>query len=97
VAAGMVAEAAIGEALGVTEAGVADTVREVMMEARLPVEIDTDVDHDHFFKALELDKKREGGRTRYTLLAEVGRVAGSEEEGWTHDVSEELVRDVLFG
>ncbi len=97
VAAGMVAEAAIGEALGVTKAGVAETVREAMVAARLPVEVDTDLDPAHFFKALDLDKKRESGRTRYTLLAEVGRVAGSEEDGWTHDVPEEVVRNVLFG
>ncbi len=97
VAAGMVAEAAIGEAVGITQAGVAETVREAMMAARLPVEIDTDLDASRFFKALDLDKKREGGRTRYTLLAEVGRVAGSEEDGWTHDVPEDVVRAVLFG
>ena len=97
VAAGMVVESAIGEALGITDAGVADTVREAMMAARLPVDIDTDLDPARFFKALDLDKKREGGRTRYTLLAEVGRVAGSEEDGWTHDVPEEVVRRVLFG
>jgi 3-dehydroquinate synthetase len=93
----MVAEAAIGEALGITKAGVADAVREAMMAARLPIEIDADLDSDRFFKALDLDKKREGGRTMYTLLAEAGRIAGSEEEGWTHDVPEEVVRTVLFG
>ena len=97
VAAGMVAEAAIGEAVGVTRAGVAEKIRTALMAARLPVEVDGDIDPAHFFKALELDKKREGGRTMYTLLAEVGRVAGSVEEGWTREVSEEAVREVLFG
>lgn len=97
VAAGMVAEAAIGEAAGVTRTGVADRIREVLIAARLPVELDADVDPSRFFKTLELDKKREGGRTRYTLLSDVGRVAGSVEGGWTHEVPAGLVEEVLFG
>jgi 3-dehydroquinate synthase len=97
VAAGMVAEAAIGEAAGVTRTGVADRIREVLIAARLPVELDADVDPSRFFKTLEVDKKREGGRTRYTLLSDVGRVAGSAEGGWTHEVPAGLVEEVLFG
>jgi 3-dehydroquinate synthase len=97
VAAGMVAEATIGEAMGVTRAGVADRIREVLEAARLPVELDGEVDETRFFKAVELDKKRAGGRTRYTLLAEIGRVAESAGGAWTHEVPEETVRAVLFG
>jgi 3-dehydroquinate synthase len=97
VAAGMVLEAAIGEALGVTEAGTAERIKEVMMMARLPVELDADVEPERFFKALAVDKKREGGRARYTLLEGVGRVAGSREHGWTHEVPEEVVGSVVFG
>jgi 3-dehydroquinate synthase len=97
VAAGLVAEAAIGEAVGVTGAGVAEKIREVLMAARLPVELDPDVDADRFFDVLAMDKKREGGRTRYTLLREIGRVAGSAEEGWAQEVPEQVVRAVLFG
>lgn len=97
VAVGLVAEAEIGEAIGVTRAGVAARVREVLSAARLPVEVDPDVDPDRFFEALGVDKKRAEGRTRYTLLAEIGRVAGSAADGWTHEVPQEVVRAVLFG
>lgn len=97
VAAGMACEAAIGEALGVTREGVANRIREVLEAAGLPVELDDEIDATRFFKALEMDKKRAGGRVRYTLLAEIGRVAPSQEGDWTHEVPEELVRSVLFG
>ncbi len=97
VAAGMALEAEIGEAAGITRPGVAERVREVLEAARLPVALDEDIDHARYFEAIELDKKREGGRVRYTLIDDIGRVAGSEEGGWTHEVPDETVRSVLFG
>ena len=97
VAMGMVAEARIGEVVGVTRAGVADRIGEVLVAARLPIDMDDDVDPDRFFEALEADKKRSGGRTRYTLIADIGRVARTADGGWTHEVEEELVRSLLFG
>ena len=96
VAVGMVLEAALGEAVGVTKAGVAERVREVLEAARLPVEMDSDVEPTRFFEIMEADKKREGGRGRYTLLAGIGRVAPCSDEGWTHEIEEEVVRSVLF-
>ncbi len=97
VAAGMALEAAIGEAAGVTREGVSRRIQEVLEAARLPVELDDEVDETRFFQALEKDKKRAGGRVRYTLIGEIGRVAASDEGDWTHAVPEELVRSVLFG
>jgi 3-dehydroquinate synthase len=97
VAAGMALEAAIGEAVGVTREGVSGRIQEVLEAARLPVELDDEVDATRFFKALEQDKKRAGGRVRYTLIGEIGRVAASDEGAWTHAVPEESVRSVLFG
>lgn len=97
VAMGMVAEARIGEALGVTQPGVAARIQEAVEAARLPVELDEEVGADRFFEVLEVDKKRSGGQTRYTLLADVGRIAGSADGGWTHEVDEDLIRTLLFG
>ncbi|UCC73521.1 MAG: 3-dehydroquinate synthase [Gemmatimonadota bacterium] len=96
VAAGMALEAAIGEAAGVTRPGVSVRVREVLEAARLPVALDQDADPTRFFEALERAGKREGGQVRYTLLVDIGLVAGSDEGSWTHPVPEELVRAVLF-
>ncbi|NIS01780.1 MAG: 3-dehydroquinate synthase [Gemmatimonadetes bacterium] len=97
VAAGLVAEARIGEAAGVTAAGTAQRVQEVLEAARLPVEPEADVTADRFFRALEVDKKRKGGSVRYTLLTRIGEVAGSSGSGWSKEVPEELVRRALFG
>jgi 3-dehydroquinate synthase len=95
-AAGMAAEAAIGEAVGVTRDGVAGRIREALEAARLPVAIDEDVEAERFLEALRLDRERRGG-VGYTLLADVGAVAGSEGQGWTRQVPEEVVRAALFG
>jgi len=97
VAVGMALEAAIGAAAGVTRKGVPERVREALTAAGLPVELDDEVDVTRFFEALERDKKRAGGRVRYTLIGEIGRVAASADGDWTHAVPEELVRSVLFG
>lgn len=97
VAAGMALEAAIGEAAGVTREGVSDRIREVLEAARLPFELDDEIEATRFFEVLDRDKKRAGGRVRYTLIGEIGRVVASQEGDWTHAVPEELVRSVLFG
>jgi 3-dehydroquinate synthase len=97
VAVGMVLEAALGEAIGLTRPGVADRLRDVLISARLPVKLDAEIVPDHLMKAFELDKKREGGHTRFTLVSDIGTVAGSAEVGWTHEVPEETLRAVLFG
>ena len=97
VAAGMVAEAAIGETLGVTAPGTADRLRAVLEGVGLPIELEESLGAERFMKALALDKKREGGRSRFALIAEIGRVAGSAADGWTYEVSEDTVRAVLFG
>lgn len=97
VATGLVAEAAIGEAAGVTRAGLADEIREVLRSAGLPVEIDSEIRADRFLEAMRSDKKRSGGEPRYTLIEEVGKVARPESGGWAHRVDDQLVREVLFG
>ncbi|MEE9246298.1 MAG: 3-dehydroquinate synthase [Gemmatimonadota bacterium] len=97
VAIGLWAEAAIGETLGVTAEGTAEEIRDVLVEARLPVELDSEIETEKFFEALSRDKKRLGDEARYSLISEIGRVAGSRESGWTQEVSNETVQEVLFG
>jgi 3-dehydroquinate synthase len=96
-AAGMAAEAAVGEALGVTQPGVTRRLRAVLEAARLPAEAGEGLDEDRYFKVLELECRRRGSETRYTLLSEVGRVAQGPDGRWTHHVPEGVVREVLFG
>lgn len=95
VAIGMVVEARLGERVGITRKGTAERVARVLEAARLPMELPAGVPPDTFFRALSLDKKREGGVVEYTLLAEIGRVAQG--PGFAHPVPDEVVREVLFG
>jgi 3-dehydroquinate synthase len=97
VAVGLVAEAALGEALQVTRSGVATRVRETLEAARLPVDVDPHIDPDRFVEASGLDKKSSEGRPRYTLISDIGRVAPSDDGSWAHDVPEDVVRKILFG
>lgn len=97
VAVGMVLEAAIGETLGVTATGTADRLRAELEGVGLPIELEENLGPERFMKALALDKKREGGRSRFALIAEIGKVAGSAADGWTYEVPEDTVRAVLFG
>ncbi len=60
VAAGMVLEAAIGEAAEVTRSRVAGRIREVLEAAGLPVALDEDVDPSRFFEALGRGARRAG-------------------------------------
>ncbi|MDX1428837.1 MAG: 3-dehydroquinate synthase [Rhodothermales bacterium] len=97
VAIGMASEAAIGETMGVTAPGATERIRRVLEAARLPIHIEGACDRARFFEALAKDKKRLRGAARYTLIADVGSVAGSEEDGWTHEVADEVVSQALFG
>jgi 3-dehydroquinate synthase len=103
VAIGMVAEARLGEAIGVTRPGTADRVARALEAVRCPVEIPSGLDPETFVRALAVDKKRRAGVVEYTLLAEVGRAAPRGEggpeggAGWTHPVPEEVAARVLFG
>lgn len=94
VAAGMAAEAAIGEAAGVTERGTADRVRSALTQLSLPATL-PDLEADRLLAAMRVDKKRRSGRTRYTLLRRVGEVARTGDGAWTFDLDHGVVRDAI--
>ncbi len=89
------AEARLGEQVGVTGPGTADRLAAALEAARLPSEPPAGLDPHAFLRALALDKKRAGGVVEYTLLAEIGRPAQGER--WSQPVPDEVVRGVLFG
>jgi 3-dehydroquinate synthase len=72
VAIGMVAEAEFGEYLGVTPAGTAEKVREVLAENGLPVELPTDLNPTEALKWLQLDKKSGTKTLGFSLLTGIG-------------------------
>lgn len=86
VAMGMVAEARIGERLGVTEHGTAETLAEVLRGHRLPVALPSQVEPAALLQAAGTDKKARDGRARYVLIARIGSVARTPDGEWTHAV-----------
>ena len=95
VAIGMLIEAELGERLGVTEAGTADSLAVSLGALGFDRRSAGDVDADAVMSYLASDKKARSGRPRYVLLRRVGSVA--EGEGWSHTVPDELVREVVDG
>lgn len=107
VALGMLAEAEIGERMGVTADGTRERLRQVLV-GLLPSLLETtdgavgsvaggagDGVLERALGFLERDKKVRRGRPRYVLLEGIGAVVGG--EGWTHEVPPELARTVLHG
>jgi shikimate kinase/3-dehydroquinate synthase len=74
VAIGIVAEARISERIGLGEVGMADCLREVLSGLNLPVEIPGDLKESELVKGMGLDKKRAGGRVRFSLPVRLGEV-----------------------
>jgi 3-dehydroquinate synthase len=93
VAAGMMLEAEIGVAMGITEPDAPARIARALEVARLPVSIDIG-DLDAVIKATRSDKKARGGTVRYTLLQRIGSIARSG-DAWTVAVEDDVVREIL--
>src|SRR5690606_22805019 len=68
IAIGMVAEAAIGEALRVTEAGTTQRIRALLDRIGLPTAVPTSFAADDILDFARLDKKGRAGRIEYALI-----------------------------
>jgi 3-dehydroquinate synthase len=73
IAIGMVVEARIGEALGITRPGTAATLREVLERLEMPVAVPAGMEMDAILAATRSDKKARQGRVEYSLIDEIGR------------------------
>lgn len=89
VAVGMVAEARLGEALGITPPGIADAVRADMQSEGLPDDDPLLAEGPRLLDAMRRDKKARGGRLAFSLLT------GEGECKLVHDVPEEAVLQAL--
>lgn len=83
---GLVCETRLGERMGVTEAGTADQIVELLSLLGLRTEFPADLDQERFDEALMLDKKNRDGRVHCSLLARLGEVARNGDGGWTHPI-----------
>jgi 3-dehydroquinate synthase len=91
VAAGMVLEAEIGERMGVTEQGTRARLTSVLRKV-IPLSTGA-IAPSEAMRYLKTDKKVRAGRSRIVLLRRVGETdPGS---AWTHEVSKELIAEVL--
>lgn len=92
---GMVLEAKLGEAVGVTEAGTWERLAEILERLGLPVGLPPWLDAGRVLAHVGADKKAREGRPRFVLLAGIGRVAAS--DSWVHEVSRSAALEVLEG
>lgn len=95
VARGMVVEARIGEALGVTEPGTSVRIAAALTALGLPSDISPLLDLGEIVEHTRSDKKARAGKTRYVLLERVGAVARDPSHGWTWAVDDAVVRTAL--
>jgi 3-dehydroquinate synthase len=74
VAIGMVAEARLSQRLGFAEGDLADRLVEVLQRLNLPVEVPEGMDKNSLVAAMKMDKKRAGGKVRFSLPLRGGEV-----------------------
>jgi 3-dehydroquinate synthase len=86
VAAGMRAEASLGEHLEVTEPGTADRLAALLGACGLDRELETEHPPRTLWEAMARDKKARGGEIRCVLVNAVGRVARDPGGAWTHAI-----------
>lgn len=95
VALGMVLEARLGEAMGVTRPGTSGTLEKLVKLLGLPTHLPDDMDPERVLSFTRTDKKGRGGRPHYVLLSQAGQVAQGED--WAREAPDELVLEVLRG
>jgi 3-dehydroquinate synthase len=94
IAIGMALEARLAERIGVAPSGMAEEIVAVLRRAGLPTSVPSGLDPDAILEATRRDKKARGGAVGYALPSGIGTMAGAE-RGWTIEVGDALVREVL--
>jgi 3-dehydroquinate synthase len=95
VAIGLVVEAELGEAAGITESGTAGQLRSALGGAGLPTRLPAGADAGRLIDAMRVDKKSRAGGLAFSLLSSIGKPAGSDSTGWSTQLDEKLVREVM--
>lgn len=91
IALGMLAEADIGERIGVTESGTRNSVQGALQ--RLLPSVPVPIELADALAYLGMDKKVRHGQSRYVLLARIGEVAVG--DAWTREVPDEVAREAV--
>jgi shikimate kinase/3-dehydroquinate synthase len=74
VAIGLLAETRLAERTGLAEKGLAGEVERVLAGLQLPTEIPPGLDRGAMIEAMQVDKKRAGGKVRFALPVKIGEV-----------------------
>jgi shikimate kinase/3-dehydroquinate synthase len=87
VAIGMVLETRLAERIGLARPGLADRIERVLQAVGLPVAVPEDIDRSGLLPAMQFDKKKAGGKVRFSLPRRIGKVvagvaAGEEDVRW---------------
>jgi 3-dehydroquinate synthase len=93
VAVGMVAEARLGEAVGVTRPGTAGALTESLKALGLPTELPVRI--GDLVPVMRHDKKSRGGTVRFALLERIGCAARRGEAEWTFEVGADALEAAL--
>ena len=94
VALGMVLEARIGEAAGITDGAAVRALLDAVRAFNLPTDLPGDVTAPALYQAMAGDKKARAGAVRFALLERLGAMAKSG-ASWTHAVHDSVVGKVL--
>jgi len=92
---GMLLEAELGEACGITNPGVAARIGAALDAFRLPIEPPQSLDADRMIHAMRRDAAAQHGTVRFALPEAIGAMAAGELGEPTIAVPESAVRDVL--
>jgi len=87
VAIGLVAEAHLGESIGIARKGLAAEIAAGLRVLRLPTHVPADLAANALLDAMRLDKKRSGTQLRFALPKEIG-VMARDGARWTIPVSD---------
>lgn len=91
---GMLLEAAASELEGVTEAGTAARIRDVLESAGLPTTRPTGAPAERIMESMRSDKKSRAGVTEYSVPLRIGMMAAAD-AGYTVQLPDSVVAEVL--
>jgi len=95
VAAGMVAEARLGERIGRTAPGTASRITAAVARFALRTTPPPGLDVPALLDRMRFDKKARAGALRFALPAAIGTADGGDARGWTTEIPVAAVRDAL--
>ena len=89
VAIGLVIEARLAEQMGIAERGLSQRIYTAVRGLNLPAEIPAELSRNRVIDAMQLDKKRAGGKVRFALPERIGAVrTGVEIDNWEYRIFE---------